>query len=186
VREALGLPEVDWRPIGGTANAWEWVRFAPPLQQTWRLTCERAGLAGEELPEIEDLPELLASGAVSGRVLPVPPGPFGGTTLLVLPRATEGEVLQSWLALEETDVMAAHGSFHQLRVAVVGGSPSFEEVLADLHRKNVLVVPTSFCADAAYMRELRDRGREHWGDMTVTFLPGLGGRLHLATLPPGE
>jgi hypothetical protein len=73
-----------------------------------------------------------------------------------------------------------------LRVAVEGGEPSLEEVAAELHRKNVLIVPTVFCTDADTMRGLRQRIRDDLDDMTVTFLPGLGGRLHLATLPPGD
>ena len=179
VRERLSLPAVDrWPEMG--AGSWDFARFGPPLRRAWSLAGDRARLEGADLPEVDDLPALLAAGEVSGEVLPVPPGPFGGTTLVVVPRWTDEATREAWLALEETDVMAARGSFHRLRVAVEGGEPSIEDVLADLHRSNVLIVPAVFCAEADFMRGLRDRGREHLEKMTATFLPGLGGRLYMA------
>jgi len=52
-------------------------------------------------------------------------------------------------------------------------------VLKKLHsenRDNVLIVPATFCADAATMRALQRSVRALEDPMTLHWLPGLGGR----------
>ena len=81
-----------------------------------------------------------------------------------------------------TECRALRVELHEAEVAL----RDQRERVAELRRKNVLIVPTVFCADADYMRSLRQRIQEDLDDMTVAFLPGIGGRLHLAPVSPGE
>ena len=154
--------------------------FMGARAHVWRETFSRSSASGPTWDRIDaaldDLPERLLAGEASGRVIPPTSGPFGGTTVLVAP----ADRAEAWLALEGSDVMSAHGGFQRLRVAVEGGSPSLSEVLAELHRKNVLIVPATFCEGPEAMAELRSGVEEHLAQMTAAFLPGLGGRLHLA------
>jgi len=138
----------------------------------------RAAEAGTPAIAWETLPRLLAEGEASGRVIPVPEGPFGGTTVLVV-LDEDPDRRAAWLALEDSDVMQAHGMMNRLRVAILDGEPSLDTVLADLHRSNVLIVPATDWAEADTMRRIRDGGMRHLDQMTVTFLPGLGLRRHL-------
>ncbi len=125
------------------------------------------------------LPETFAG----ADALPRCPGPFGGTTVVVVPdgadRLDAGPTLEAWLALEEDDPLAKRGRFHRLRIAVAEGERSLPDVLSKLHdagRNNVLIVPATFCADAATMRTLKRSVRRFENQMTLQWLPGLGGR----------
>ena len=193
VRRALGLPAEDDRfpptMASGTGDPWIF-RFEPRFE-LWDATLELAHRAGHRVVEQQvlwRLPGQLASDEVSGLVLPVPEGPLGGTTLVVLP---EDEVSPerreawraAWLALDGSDVLAPRGGRHALRVAVQGGDPSPAEVLGELARKNVLIVPATFCASPAEMAGLAAELEAALRDTTASFLPGLGGRLHLAGGP---
>ena len=76
----------------------------------------------------------------------------------------------------------AHGRFYRLRVALDGGEPRLADVLSTLldeGRTNVLIVPAAFCADARYMRSLRDETTDYADRMTINWLPGLGGGVHV-------
>ena len=55
-------------------------------------------------------------------------------------------------------------------------SPASSQSSATKGRKNVLIVPATFCADAASMRLLRSAVRDVENEMTFHWLPGLGGR----------
>ena len=141
----------------------------------WKNTALLAERRGTQVPDLDELPAQLLAGSASGRVLPVPEGPFGGTTVLVV----EPDQAEDWLPLEDSGVMSAHGRMNTLRIAVRGGSPSPREVLAELSRKNVLIAPALRAAPADWMRELEDEVAVELLDLTYAFLPGLGGRLHL-------
>lgn len=169
VRSTLGLRLVPRPPVStGSGNTGSY----------WQIVQERAADAG--LINVSLDPRLLASGETSGRLIPVPPGPFGGTTVLVV--FDEGvEQREHWLALEDTNVMSVHGSMNRLRIAIFDGEPSIDTVLADLHRSNVLIVPATDWADVQTMRSIQGWGSAHLHQMTVTFLPGLGLRRHLGS-----
>ncbi|MHC4845803.1 MAG: ChaN family lipoprotein [Planctomycetota bacterium] len=110
--------------------------------------------------------------------LPKCPGPFGGTTVLVVGADAGPAVVQSWTALEENDPLAAAGRFHRLRVATAEPGRTLPELLAELHdegRDNVLIVPAAFCADAATMRTLKLSVADSEDRMTLHWSPGLGG-----------
>lgn len=114
----------------------------------------------------------------SGGHLPRCPGPFGGTTVLVLPESTAPEVAEAWLALEADDPLNKASRFHRLRIATTGGERDLLTVLTELEsqgRKNVLVVPAVFCADGETMRGLARSARGVEDQMTLRWRPGLGG-----------
>ena len=110
----------------------------------------------------------------TGKGLPRCPGAFGGTTVLVVPDAE----LADWIALEEQDPLQAESRFQRLRIATAGGERALPDVLARLEgegRRNVLVVPATFCASDGAMRELVTSVEHLAGRMTLHWLPGLGG-----------
>ena len=124
--------------------------------------------------EVEVRPENYANG---GRI-PRCPGPFGGTTVIVLPKSTPPNVVETWLALEANDPLQKVSRFHRLRIATTDGDRMLPTVLTRLAkkgRKNVLVVPATFCADGEMMRALRKSARRVEDQMTLRWRPGLGG-----------
>jgi len=113
------------------------------------------------------------------KAIPECPGPFGGTTVLVVPADMTAQERQAWHALEENDPLAKASKFHRVRLAALEGDRNLTSVLTKLRdegRKNVLIVPATFCADAAWMRLLRSAVRDVENEMTFHWLPGLGGR----------
>lgn len=112
--------------------------------------------------------------------LPKCPGPFGGTTVVVIPDGTASSEVAAWRALEADDPLRKESRFHRLRIAHDTDEKRLPDVLATLHsegRENVLIIPATFCADVATMRSL-ERGVRSFADtMTIQWLPGLGGQL---------
>jgi uncharacterized iron-regulated protein len=177
IRAALSLPDAGGRDTLAASQG-------STLARHWaRLHARRDGTAGRGLDvSVDDFAD--------GHAIPVPPGPFGGTTVVVVPAGASDEDHAAWQSLADSGAVGkAHGRFYRLRVAVQDADPRLADVLARLReqgRTNVLVVPAVFCADAETMRRLRDGVREHedslggrtppsLDDMTLTWLPGLGG-----------
>lgn len=112
--------------------------------------------------------------------LPLAPGAFGGTTVLVVPAGASDEDRAAWEKLGEDDVLKKRSRFHSLRVAFESGEPSLPEVLSAVResgRRNVLIVPAVYCADADHMRALRRSLGSDFEDMTIAWSPGVGGDL---------
>ena len=111
-------------------------------------------------------------------VLPVCPGPFGGTTVVVLPKTASPARHQAWIDLQNDDPLAKTSRFHRLRVATTEGDLSLDKVLEILqkeNRRNVLIVPATFHAETTWLDDLR-RLTQHFEDqMTLNWMPGLGG-----------
>jgi hypothetical protein len=131
--------------------------------------------AGERSEPV-DLAVEAADFAAPGR-LPRCPGPFGGSTVVVLPPDASQAQVGAWLAVEESDPLARGGPFWRLRVAAAQDGRRLPEVLASLRdegRSNVLVVPAAFCADAATMAALQRSVRPLADSMTLHWSPGLG------------
>ncbi len=111
--------------------------------------------------------------------LPICPGSFGGTTVLVLPGdVTDGDAEQ-WIELEKNDPIARSRRFSRLRVATQTGDRSLNAVLERLlseNRKNILIVPAVVCADSNTMQAMKRSVVDFENAMTLQWLPGLGGR----------
>ena len=123
--------------------------------------------------------EITLESASKKDVLPRCPGPFGGTTILVLPKAMKQDETDQWLQVEKNDPLAAASRFHRLRIATSSGELTLPKVLDKLlaeKRKNILIVPTEFYASSGWLRELKKSVTRFEDDMTLSWLPGLGGQ----------
>lgn len=147
-----------------------------------------AELAATTLPEGTRVQDLRLGGLwpldsfAEGRGLPLAPGDFGGTTVLVVPATADAAEREAWLALERAKALRKRSPFAGLRVACAGAEPGLAQVLAELRdagARSVLVVPTVFCASPEEMRALADSADELalTSELDLAWLPGLGGEL---------
>ncbi|MFQ5653220.1 MAG: hypothetical protein ACE5GW_00640, partial [Planctomycetota bacterium] len=123
-----------------------------------------------------------AADLADGVALPLAPGPFGGTTVLVVPEGVSDEEKAAWRELEAENVIKKRSRFANLKVAFSDGERTLPEVLGEIRsagRSVTLIVPARFCASAEEMRSLRARTDGHRQGLRISWLPGLGGRLHL-------
>ncbi len=157
------------------------VSFAPRDPETESESSERRVLALRGEAGVPD--EAAAFGPetfAEGRHLPLAPGAFGGTTVVVIPAGASAADREAWSLLAEEDVLKKRSRFHSLRVAFESDGPSLPEVLAALReggRRNVLIVPAAFCASAETMRSLRAAVGTDIDEMTLAWSPGLGADL---------
>lgn len=187
VREALGL---ELRAVPKDAPRAH-VRVDGPRARSWarRLADARSRDDGTLVALLEESPAEEAKSneialavraadcAQPGR-LPLCPGPFGGSTVVVLPSDVAPEEAAAWRALQESDPLAKASRFHRLVVADAAGERALPAVLAELaakNRTNVLIVPAAWCAGGATMRALQQSVREYEDRMTLNWRPGLGG-----------
>lgn len=114
-------------------------------------------------------------------VVPPAPGPFGGTTVIVVPADADEAERAAWDDLVANDPLAARSRFHRIVLAHETGGKALPDVLRELAsagRRNVLIVPGLFCASADRMRVLRAAAAPAAEGMTLEWTPGLGDRLH--------
>jgi len=112
--------------------------------------------------------------------LPLAPGPFGGTTILVVPAGVPAEVKAAWQAVVAGNPLQRRSRFHRLELAFASDGPDLAEALGKMvaaQRRNALVVPAAFCADAETMQALRQQAAAFATRADLTWLPGLGGQL---------
>jgi hypothetical protein len=147
---------------------------------------------GGEAVEFGSLPERAkALGAVGpddlmgGNGIPLAAGPFGGTTVLLLPDEWDEETREAWEVLEEKKVLHKRSRFAGLKVTTAGELGTTLQEIKDSGRSNVLVVPALFCADAASMRRWREAVKEYEDLLSLSWSPGLGGSLG-SVLAPSE
>jgi hypothetical protein len=119
---------------------------------------------------------------LDGRGLPLAAGPFGGTTILLVPKEASEEQQAAWKELQEKKALRKRSRFHRLVVVIetdedTGLADAFEAVRA-AGRRSVLVVPAVFCADAASMRRWREEVKEYEDLLDLGWSPGLGGNLY--------
>jgi len=185
VRDALGLPARD--AAGAETRTLHLSSDTPTARRWAELHARSAAGAARIAISAEPAPEPSARLEIGGLwsvddlrkpgAIPPAEGPFGGTTLVVVPK---GGDVEAWKALAAADPLQKRSRFHRLLLAFEEGGPSLAEVLAQMKekgRKNVLIVPGCFCADGDRMRALRAAAGPAAEEMTVQWLPGLGGRL---------
>ncbi|HZN40743.1 MAG TPA: ChaN family lipoprotein [Planctomycetota bacterium] len=120
------------------------------------------------------------SAFANGDGLPLAGGPFGGTTVVVLPKGIAEAERTAWLEHEQKKVIKRRSMFANIAVARSDAEPTLPQVIQQLRqrgRSRVLIVPAVFCADAATMRELKDQLGSAADGMDVSWLPGLGAAL---------
>jgi uncharacterized iron-regulated protein len=191
VRQHLGLESI---PITGqAAKAYILIENESPRARHWsRLAAQKASASDQtvDIVALTKLPTASEAKPISLEIsakqfsergaLPRCPGPFGGTTVVVLPAAMPADEQQRWMELEKNDPLNRSSRFHRLRIATTGDQNNLAQVLKELlaeNRKNVLIVPAVFCADATLMRPLGRAARDYEDEMTLQWLPGLGGQL---------
>ncbi len=196
-RRALGLPSINTKALSRTEylvlpaespRAEHWGR----MQSLW-LTQEGVKLVVSRTPPAEGQAvrstELVPESFLADDALPRCPGPFGGTTVLVLPPHVPASTVQAWLKVEQKDPLARQSRFHRVRVATLGNERTIEEVLTKLEseqRRNVLVVPAVFYAHAEFLQAINERVRPFENRMTFHWLPGLGGSRSALAKPLDE
>jgi len=190
LRNAMGLPAQDrhgdvppahMRITADTPRAWHWSRLYA-LRHTAR-TGQPVALRDSDSDGTDATPEIKPAihPSTMADAIPRCQGPFGGTTVLVLPEDVPAADVQAWIAFEQDDPLTKVSRFHRLRIARSGqdaGERSLGRVLDTLeteNRKNVLIVPAVFCADAGTMQALERQTRHVADRMTIQWLPGLGG-----------
>jgi len=161
-----------------------------PRARLWArlIAADTAGQDGALVAVLEQPPQDGASVGIElavraedfadGAQIPRCPGPFGGTTVIVMQESTPPDVVEAWLAIEAADPLTKKSRFHRVRIAVTNGERTLAFVLAELiaeGRKNVLVMPATFCADGETMRALKRSVRDVEDRMTLRWRPGLGG-----------
>jgi hypothetical protein len=172
----------------GGAKEFHWLRMMAVKLTTeqYRVTVigPHEKIEGDDIEKIDysiDLEQM-----TRGR-LPLCPGAFGGTTILVLDGEHVGD-LEKWMQLETSDPLTARSRFHRTRIAVqdeVAMNANTEErsltnVLGKLlgeNRKNVLIVPAQFYSGPEAMTKLADAAAPFSDQMTIHWLPGLGGEM---------
>ncbi|MEM9167978.1 MAG: M20/M25/M40 family metallo-hydrolase [Planctomycetota bacterium] len=113
--------------------------------------------------------------------IPRCPGPFGGTTILVLPDDTPPGDVETWIEIESNDPLSKKSRFHRVRIvtnAETDGDRSLGAMLTTLEsqgRKNVMIVPARFYAGSDEMQRLEREARSFADRMTLRWMPGLGG-----------
>ena len=197
LRELLELP---MHPSAESSQRWHVVVATDsPRGRHWsRLVAQRVAREKDAGVAVYDAPPegvdstliettLHADAYAAEGALPKCPGPFGGTTIVVVPDSALPAELRGWNALAENDPLAQGSRFFRLRIATPTGEQALPSVLETLHgegRNNVLIVPAMFCADAALMQALARTARSFEDQMTLQWSPGLGGRPVSFIAPP--
>lgn len=144
---------------------------------------------GEKIEEtdVEQMDYSVGLNQVKTGLIPLCPGSFGGTTVLVLNENQLGNIEQ-WLQLEANDPLTARSRFNRTRIAVPDSVslPAGKEQLhlttvlkklSSENRKNLLIVPAEFYADENVMAQLSRSVKDFADHMTIQWLPGLGGEI---------
>jgi len=177
VRRALGLPARSFSadPIRlsiatDTPIARQWARLHARI-------AEQDGTPRTVVVDAAKPPTLTPQPATfsEGKGLPLAPGAFGGTTILVLPTALDPAVRDAWIKLGEDDVLKKRNRFATL---VVVDDTTLGAKLDELRHKgkrSMLIVPAAFAEGANRMEEIQTLVRPHEEGLDVHYLPGLGG-----------
>ncbi len=99
-----------------------------------------------------------------------------GVAVAVVDQSPDDPAAEAWQALEREDPLEAASRFHRLRVATGASEHTLHEVLTRLEsedRRNVLIVPGVFYAEASWMRELDHSVRDFRDSMTLHWLAGM-------------
>jgi len=115
------------------------------------------------------------------KAIPLASGPFGGTTVLLVPRGQTEQQRAAWQSLEDAGILKKRSRFSRLKVVFeedeTDNLAAALQQTIDRSRRVVLIVPAVFCATPEQMRRWAAKTRkfEEWLDLTWS--PGLGGSL---------
>lgn len=181
---ALSAQQRDVR-VARPAELAELFEHWPPGQplelRPMGFAAEHVGLTAPSGSEIDLQPPLAAPRFADARALPLAPGPFGGTTVVVVPAGTAPDEVEAWHELGRADVLKKRSRFARLVVAAQDTERDLAVVLEELRaagKSNVLIVPAAFAASNDELRRLRAVATPFADAMQIHWLPGLGGQLH--------
>lgn len=177
IRSALHLPArgLSGEPVPlsigvSTPIALQWARLHARLAEQDG-TPRSVVVDASKPPTLTVAPETFSE----GKGLPLAPGAFGGTTILVLPADLVPAVRDAWAKLGQDDVLKKRSRFATLVVvddAALG--PKLDELL-EKGKRSMLIVPAAFAVDADRMKAIQALVRPHEQGLDVHYLPGLGG-----------
>lgn len=174
------------RVASESPRAWLWARIqASSIASSTGIPTSALADTSNTINATEISTSVEPGAAMSPGVIPRCPGPFGGTTVLLLPADSSKESIDRWQAIEQEDPLAKASRFYRVRVATLGERLPLPEVLTTLREKNrtnVLIVPACFYADDAMLSAALSATRRLEG-MTLHWMPGLGGRVGAVQAP---
>lgn len=177
VRAGLGLEaraqrgsEVELTIDVDSTIAWQWARLHARLAERDGLP-RTVRLTNGTTPTLKVEPADFRSGAG----LPLAPGAFGGTTIVVLRPDVSADEQAAWKALSEPDVLKKRNRFASLKVTTDEGLGPLLDELRSKGKRSMLIVPAAFVVDAARMRTLEQLTVGHDEGLDLNWLPGLGG-----------
>lgn len=177
IRQALGLPA---RALSGDPQPLR-IAVDTPLARQWAaLHARLAERDGSPRTVVVDptQPATLTVDPASfreGAGLPLAPGAFGGTTLLVLPPDLDPATEAAWRQLGTDDVLKKRSRFATLVVVSESELGPRLDALREQGKRSMLVVPAAFVVDPARMDALQAAAAGHDHDLDMHYLPGLGG-----------
>lgn len=177
IRDGLGL---DARTMSGAPTQMRIAVESPIARQWARLharLAERDGVPRTVVVDPTQPPTLTVdpSTFAEGQGLPLAPGPFGGTTILVLPRELPEDARTAWKALGEQDVLEKRSRFATLVVVDDAELGAKLDALRKKGKRSMLILPAEFVVAPPRMDELRALVDGHDAELDVHYLPGLGG-----------
>lgn len=196
ILESLGLKPEPESPADSQRKVLV-ARVGSPLEMHWlQMLAERKSNAKTKIAVVrpdenierndaERIEYSIGLNQVKAGTIPLCPGSFGGTTVLVLNEKQLGN-LEDWLQLEANDPLTARSRFNRTRIAVPDGVPlptgkehlhltAVLKKLSSENRKNLLIVPAEFYADESLMTQLSWSVKDFSDHLTIHWLPGLGG-----------
>jgi len=132
---------------------------------------------------IKLLPGFTAEQLREGTILPMAPGSFGGTTVLVVSEETAATAHDSWRKLESDNAIRKRSRFSSLKLAIEGTARDLNAVLQEIvseKKSNVLILPALFDADTEAMLKLKKKTRPFENQLNLHWKIGLGGNLYQA------
>jgi len=178
VRQLLRVPEDSAITVGETFT----VTVDSPLARQWAdLFTEahrRRGVAvsvrtGADTTSLTVDPSILAN----AKTLPLPPGAFGGTTVIVLDASATAAQFDAWKGVQASGVIQQQNRFGKLIVTREDDVTAALEEIRHAGRRLVMIVPAEFVVDAKRMQSLAARIEGHEEGLSIHWLPGLGSAL---------
>jgi hypothetical protein len=155
----------------GTPIALQWARLHARLAESTDGRPRNIEVAPDQPPTLTASPDSFRE----GQGLPLAPGAFGGTTLLVLPPDLEPAVRDAWKALGEQDVLKKRSRFATLIVVDDAELGTTLDTLREKGKRSMLVVPAAFVVSPARMQAIQALVQGHDHELDMHYLPGLGG-----------
>jgi uncharacterized iron-regulated protein len=137
----------------------------------------------DELPGNAEISEPYRAEDLSGgQYLPLAPGAFGGTTIVILPEGMDEDEITAWSELASSGAIRHRSRFASMRVVRDAEDGALAAALAEIvdsGRTSVAIVPAVFYAGPETMWKWSRQAEPYRDALDIAWMPGLGGRLYL-------